>query len=580
MKKNAEREFINADMTGASSHVYPYGNVIQVKEDVRLWGYQIQVGTPAGTFDSVIYEWNNGCIGEPLFREVIDCTANTFYNLSYRGTRLQAGKKYYIGRNDPQRNNSSNGTAGVWRKTGMPGADFKYITTLGGSQFYSPAIDFPSTWYYIFNLEVERRYLKPARLFSDDNLVAPLSSDMWKLRSGTTYTRFEGRRLYWNSNADYAGVQVILSTMGIPDSMFQGKTITFGGQVHPNATVMFFYKRADGTPIYIGVSKVTDNGARTMVIPLGASELRLYVQSDAGGRGELWCEDVFVKISDDKTYKAYSPNLKPAKLLPKKNLIPDFYDSGWFDDATVSSPTVSIYSDNPYGMRMDIPFSASGRLIWIPVQSGKTYTFSFGKCTGLYRLYRRKVNNHDVNMVIVQDSVPKNNYSFTVDDTYNGFITLRLTYGAATSLWYENLQLEEGSATAFEKLSLTKLKPAILYPKKNLFDGIIESGSFDSFGAIGASNVNVRGLQFMSVKGGTQYTFSVVGKTNITPRVYWYTVDKVFISSALGASQTSPANAAFARWHSGSMDVNDAVQFEQGSVATSYETYSIGMKAL
>jgi hypothetical protein len=469
MKKNANKEVLISDMTGAGAHVYPYGNVIQVKEDVRLWGYQIYVGTPAGIYDSVIYEWNNGCIGDPIFREVIDCTANTMYTLSFKGTRLQAGKKYYIGRNDPQRNNSSNGTAGVNRKTGTPGVDYKYLTTLGGSQFYSPNIDFPSTWYYIFGLEVEKRFLKKANLVSDGALNPNPSSDAWTLRAGTTYKRTEERRTYFNSNQDYAGIQVILANIGLPDSLFQGKDITFGGNVHPMATVMFFYKKADGTATYIGVSKVTDNGARNITVPIGASECRLYVQSDTGGRGELWVEDAFVKFGSDKTYKAYNPVLKPATLLPKKNLIPDFYDSRWFDDATVASPTVSIYSDNPYGMRMDVPVSASGRLIWIPVESGKTYTFSFGKATGLYRIYRRKVNNHDASMCLTQDpnAGKPSTFSFTVDDTYNGFITIRLTYGAATSLWYENLQLEEGTATAFEKLMLTKLKPAILYPKKN-----------------------------------------------------------------------------------------------------------------
>jgi hypothetical protein len=273
-------------------------------------------------------------------------------------------------------------------------------------------------------------------------------------------------------------------------------------------------------------------------------------------------------------------NMKKASLDPEKNLIPDFYDSRWFDDVTVPPSAVTIYSDNPYGMRMVITTGAQGRLIWIPVETGKTYTFSFGKATGLYRIYRRKVNNHDNLMNLVQNGSPgtPEKFSFTVDESYNGFITIRLTHGSASTLYYENLQLEEGTATQFEKMSLTKLKPAILYPKKNLFDGVIEPGSFDSFGAIGVNNVNVRGIQFMPVKGGTQYTFSVKDKTNITPRVYWYTVDKVFISSALGASQPAPANAAFARWHSGSMTVDDRVQFEEGSSATEYKPYELGFK--
>jgi hypothetical protein len=166
------KEVINSDMSGAGSHVYPYGNVISVKEDVRLWGYKIQVGTPWGTFDSVIYEWNNGSFGQPIFREVITATASGVIDLSYKGTLLKAGKKYYIGRNDPNRNNDSTGNAGVYRKTGVPAADYKFITTLGGTQFYSPAIDFPSTWYYIFGLEIEAVRHSPA-ILTPNNLFDP-----------------------------------------------------------------------------------------------------------------------------------------------------------------------------------------------------------------------------------------------------------------------------------------------------------------------------------------------------------------------------------------------------------------------
>jgi hypothetical protein len=363
------------------------------------------------------------------------------------------------------------------------------------------------------------------------------------------------------------------------------------------ATVMFFYKKADGTATYIGVSKVTDNGARNITVPIGASECRLYVQSDTGGRGELWVEDVFVKFGSDKTYKAYNPVLKPATLLPKKNLIPDFYDSRWFDDATVASPTVSIYSDNPYGMRMDIPVSASGRLIWIPVEKGKTYTFSFGKATGLYRIYRRKVNNHDASMCLIQDpnAGKPSTFTFTVDDTYNGFVTLRLTYGAATSLWYENLQLEEGTATAFEKLMLTKLKSAILYPKKNLIKPFSEWNTVSAFtfpksymavgefvsGTIKSCDITV------DVIPGKTYTLS--GK--ITPANGRIRVGKKSDNSLIGVVlgnnvvtfkatenqvYVSIDNNVGSPVYGGTLTFEE-IQLEEGN-QTPFEPYSLGMK--
>jgi hypothetical protein len=578
-------EKINSDMSGASSHIYPYGNVISVKEDVRLWGYQIQVGTPTGTYDSVIYEWNNGAIGQPLFREVINATASGIMNLSFKGTLLKAGKKYYIGRNDPNRNNDSAGNAGVYRKTSMPGADFKYITTLGGSQFYSPAIDFPSTWYYTFGLEVTPANIKPslvpdknlinpdiskwsqgsaggqwelfadpnrirlnkrievlpntkytvkvdgnydvyvrqfayeggfeigvsqwnvdgtsltttgstkfvgiilrkkdnsaitlsdiaiakpclvqgdtsvnvpyklinkpAKLMSDGALNVPLSSDLWTLRAGTTYKRMEGNRAYWNSNQDYAGIQLLFSTMGFTDDFFQGKDIVFGGEVHANATVMFYYKRADGTPIYIGVSKVTDNGARAMTIPAGSTEHRLYVQSDTGGRGELWCENVYVKFGTEKGYKPYHPTNPPSVKYPKKNLLPKMQEWTY----TNAADKVSFISDYKLSMNGDTAGLYYNQHTF--VEKGKSYTVSAGYLTSNARVAIREVKANG-SKVFVSNLIPgQMSYTFTpASDTLK--IEVDCTTNGTGTMIFENVQLEEGSvATTFEPYRLTNKK--------------------------------------------------------------------------------------------------------------------------
>jgi hypothetical protein len=161
-------------------------------------------------------------------------------------------------------------------------------------------------------------------------------------------------------------------------------------------------------------------------------------------------------------------------LYPQKNLIPDFYSSQWFDDTTVPVPTVQII--NPYKIIMTNTQSAQGRLIWIPVEIGKTYTFSFKYISGLYRIYRRKVNNHDSSMVLIQDSVAgkPDTFTFTVDASYQGFITLRLTYGGAGVLVFENLQLEEGSvATDFSPYELGMKAASAM--KKRLNQQVINS---------------------------------------------------------------------------------------------------------
>jgi hypothetical protein len=96
-------------------------------------------------------------------------------------------------------------------------------------------------------------------------------------------------------------------------------------------------------------------------------------------------------------------------------------------------------------------------LIQIPVELGKTYTLSFRKIQGLLRVYKDRVTFHDNPKNIFQGStaVP---VTFTVDETFNRAITIRLTLGSAGTVRVEDLQLEEGVATQFEPMSLTKLK--------------------------------------------------------------------------------------------------------------------------
>jgi len=156
---------------------------------------------------------------------------------------------------------------------------------------------------------------------------------------------------------------------------------------------------------------------------------------------------------------------KIAKGKPKKNLIPDWTSDRWFQDSSVGGGTPILDITNPYKMKFVMTLSAQARLIHIPVELGKAYTFSFANMTGVYRLYKGKVTAHG-NTVIVQDSTPKP-FTFVVDSAYNGFVTLRVTQGWAGTFWFEKLQLEEGySATTFAPYEAVS-KTASLVPQKN-----------------------------------------------------------------------------------------------------------------
>jgi len=163
-----------------------------------------------------------------------------------------------------------------------------------------------------------------------------------------------------------------------------------------------------------------------------------------------------------------------ASKVVKKNLIKDFLSTDWFVDYNSGGGTMSVDPVNPHKMSFTIT-NAQGRLIWIPVEIGKTYTFSFKSMNCLYRFYKRKVGNHDVNMVLIQDgnAGKPDTYTFTPDDTYKGFITLRLTHSLTGTYTVENLQLEVGSKTEFEPYTLVNPNASVppvadKQPKTNL----------------------------------------------------------------------------------------------------------------
>jgi hypothetical protein len=210
---------------------------------------------------------------------------------------------------------------------------------------------------------------------------------------------------------------------------------------------MLFYRKSDGNPAYIGLAKYETE--RTFTLPYGISEMRIYVQSDVGGRGELWAEDVYLKFGSNITYKPYEPVMKPAILYPKKNLIPPFTDSSW---SIVGESTTSVLSET----KLQTATVSGINSVIVPVKGNTQYTFSaINNDAGIYFIdaYRGDVN-------LLRHTQPAGNtdssITFTTPATANAVkIILRGPGSASKSALWEKLQLESGSKTAFEAYQLS-----------------------------------------------------------------------------------------------------------------------------
>jgi len=159
---------------------------------------------------------------------------------------------------------------------------------------------------------------------------------------------------------------------------------------------------------------------------------------------------------------------KKAKGIPKKNLVPDFNYSEWFQDVTALGGVVEVDPSNTHKMKLTITAGAQGRLIWIPVEIGKTYTLSFTQCTGLYRAYSGAVRFHS-DAKWLNKNLGTTSITFTVDASYGGYMTLRFTAGSAGYYYFENFQLEEGSvATNFEPYGEINKKASLVSQKNKI----------------------------------------------------------------------------------------------------------------
>ncbi|MFE7817769.1 hypothetical protein ACFU1R_06145 [Priestia megaterium] len=279
----------------------------------------------------------------------------------------------------------------------------------------------------------------------------------------TDYVTVKGDyELELNATANNRDIRMIVSAK--PNTFYKPSCDT-------NADVHLFYLDANRT--VITQSYNTISGGLTGKTPSNCMYIAFALTNRGLGTGTYYfrnwqLEEVTVSNASATPFEQYLEVNKTFTGTPKKNLIPDWNSSRWFEDSTVAGGKVTVDTDNPYKMTLKLDQPAQARLVHIPVELGKAYTFSFGNITGLYRLYKRKQTAHG-GTVLVQDSTPKP-FTFVVDAEYGGWVTLRVTQGVTGTFSFENLQLEEGwYPTSFDPY-MELNNSASLTPKRNMLN--------------------------------------------------------------------------------------------------------------
>ncbi|AGY48333.1 hypothetical protein Slash_44 [Bacillus phage Slash] len=394
---------------------------------------------------------------------------------------------------------------------------------------------------------------KPAKMYRGKNFLT-FPDGEWTRRPGTLNTTFTENRLEWDNFQDYAGVQILLE-----DALLQGKTVTFGGKRHVNATIILYYRKADGSNAYIGLG--SNEVERTLTIPYGASECRFYVQNANGVRGILWAEDLYLNLDSDKMYTPSKKQNKQADLSPKKNLLKDVQvlDSSnvWLKENGVESC-----------VRTGEKFKGADvyRITFLPDKNGRVYQLFEDKGivsasiwikyiqydTTLLLTLREQNFGTSAGLVSINTDSPDWQYikleNSNVQTSKPYMFALYKSGMTQTRKVIVDIampQLEKGPvATSFELYKLSNKKDiktvANLIDKNSLTPNMYVR---DSDGVVTASGAGMSALDFVSIEEGKSYVFENAPYSfTLQQRYAFYDKNKVFISGTSHYSSVSANN--------------------------------------
>jgi hypothetical protein len=488
---------------------------------------------------------------------VVPAKANTTYTLSGKTN----GRVYFVQRQAGNIDKTGTGYSnyGEFVRTITTGSDVvglrvSMTTDDAGNKSYENIMlnegPFPQPY------QVYEQNMKQAKLIPRKNLVPLFEDKAWSLFSGVEIVNRTKLITHGSGNWDVSKILVPVE-VGKPHTLSAKVTGTGSVEIWEDGSINLGSFAKD-------VNIAGGFASRTYTPTKNIAEIRIV--NSKKEFSDIIVEDLQLEQTESKTpFVKYSGTNKKAKKVPKKNLIDPALITlrAGTNGFTISGSRITFdatkqdYAGINYQVANDADFA------------GRTVTWS---CVD---------RSQEVTPMLAYKPAGSPSLTYIGADLTTNYKTLFIPEGATNIRFYvqnnanargnffiDGWQIEFGDKTPYAPFKMGN-KKAVL--RRNIFDGLVENGSFDASGLAGDNSINVRNITYIPIVGGQQYTFSVLGKGNVNPRFYWYDKDKKYISTALGMSQTAPSNAYYLRWHSGSVTISDKFQIEKGSVATQFE---------
>jgi hypothetical protein len=476
--------------------------------------------------------------------------------------RLKAGKTYWIGRyNDDVNPAGINRTLGADIPIGM----YRHVDWIGGTSFTSTSIAYPTTYYYFYGLEFEAADMKQGTAFPEKNLY---KSDADYL-SGIISSYYSVDAYGWTTWIQPSYPHNLTPLVDVKPNTFY----TFSVEKYdPNALMRIEVSDEN----VVKFADTSDVNASSYTFYTGnRTKIRVKHQSSTTKtRKIMLCE------GSSTDYKPYQLVMKPNTKVPKVNLFPS--------DTLVPGTWQGLPAALNKGTYETNTFRAAPNPVRL---KPGTYTLSskFPLGAGV-QTFVNSVN-------IILSSSAQLPQTFNISYEADVYFHFRKNDGTPWSLSDNpvdlGIQLESGSLTEFKPYELA-MKPAILYPKKNMISNNPADwavGKISGAAVIDSATLNViRNVEFVAVKPSTTYTISqrVAGKLmevhEMVTNAYGNRA-KYQASVQQSMTFTTHANTNFVIVCLSPcydpQEVKDIfVQLELGSVATPYEQREIGTKPL
>jgi len=210
------------------------------------------------------------------------------------------------------------------------------------------------------------------------------------------------------------------------------------------------------------------------------------------------------------------------------------------------------------------------------VKANTEYSLSWNYTTPKATAIRNIVicDNNEVILEYFSYSNANNNKSITFTPTKSGWVYASLDANAI------EVQIEKGSSSSQYEPYQSQTQLIDLRTSKNLFDGKVEQGAYDTTNGAKSTNSNtLRNVKPIAVYPSTEYIFSING-TSKALNIFEYDKNMNFIryynngAVPAGTSFTTSNTTKYINIFRGNGDGSDNWQIEKGSSVSTYEPYS------